>query len=51
MLIDQFGRKINYLRISVTQRCNFRCLYCMPKIPFDYQPKEFIKLRRTFFIC
>ncbi|EOI2888423.1 GTP 3',8-cyclase MoaA, partial [Campylobacter jejuni] len=24
----------------VTQRCNFRCLYCMPKIPFDYQPKE-----------
>ncbi|EOJ2548077.1 GTP 3',8-cyclase MoaA, partial [Campylobacter jejuni] len=34
------GRKINYLRISVTQRCNFRCLYCMPKIPFDYQPKE-----------
>lgn len=40
MLIDQFGRKIKYLRISVTQRCNFRCLYCMPKIPFDYQPKE-----------
>ncbi|EIQ6498741.1 GTP 3',8-cyclase MoaA [Campylobacter jejuni] len=40
MLIDQFGRKISYLRISVTQRCNFRCLYCMPKIPFDYQPKE-----------
>ncbi|EAB5333803.1 GTP 3',8-cyclase MoaA [Campylobacter jejuni] len=40
MLIDQFGRKINYFRISVTQRCNFRCLYCMPKIPFDYQPKE-----------
>ncbi|HAA1754970.1 TPA_asm: GTP 3',8-cyclase MoaA [Campylobacter jejuni] len=40
MLIDQFGRKINYLRISVTQRCSFRCLYCMPKIPFDYQPKE-----------
>ena len=40
MLIDQFGRKINYLRISVTQKCNFRCLYCMPKIPFDYQPKE-----------
>lgn len=40
MLIDQFGRKIDYLRISVTQRCNFRCLYCMPKIPFDYVPKE-----------
>ena len=40
MLIDSFGRHITYLRISVTQRCNFRCLYCMPKIPFDYVPKE-----------
>ncbi|MBK6488827.1 MAG: GTP 3',8-cyclase MoaA [Gemmatimonadetes bacterium] len=27
---DQFGRGIEYLRISVTDRCNFRCLYCMP---------------------
>ncbi len=30
MLIDSFGRKINYLRLSVTDRCNFRCRYCMP---------------------
>jgi cyclic pyranopterin phosphate synthase len=29
-LIDKFGRKINYLRISVTDRCNLRCEYCMP---------------------
>lgn len=28
---DQFGRKIDYLRISVTDRCNLRCKYCMPK--------------------
>ncbi len=28
---DQFGRSIEYLRISVTDRCNFRCLYCMPE--------------------
>ena len=27
---DQFGRRIEYLRISVTDRCNFRCVYCMP---------------------
>lgn len=27
---DSFNRKINYLRISVTDRCNFRCQYCMP---------------------
>jgi cyclic pyranopterin phosphate synthase len=29
-LIDRFGRGINYLRISVTDRCNLRCIYCMP---------------------
>lgn len=28
-LIDKFGRKVNYLRISVTDRCDFRCIYCM----------------------
>jgi len=27
---DRYGRKINYLRISVTDRCNLRCIYCMP---------------------
>ncbi|MEW6026046.1 MAG: GTP 3',8-cyclase MoaA [Planctomycetota bacterium] len=27
---DRFGREINYLRVSVTDRCNFRCTYCMP---------------------
>lgn len=30
-MIDSFGRKIEYLRISVTDRCNFRCQYCMPE--------------------
>jgi cyclic pyranopterin phosphate synthase len=30
-MIDAFGRKINYLRISVTDRCNLRCRYCMPE--------------------
>ena len=30
MLVDPFGRSINYLRISVTDRCNLRCEYCMP---------------------
>jgi len=29
-LLDSFGRRINYLRISVTDRCNLRCIYCMP---------------------
>src|SRR3990172_4587924 len=30
-LIDSFNRKISYLRISVTDRCNLRCQYCMPE--------------------
>ena len=29
-LSDSFKRPINYLRISVTDRCNLRCIYCMP---------------------
>ena len=29
--MDTFGRTIDYLRISVTDRCNERCLYCMPE--------------------
>lgn len=40
MLIDSFNRKVDYLRISVTQRCNFRCQYCMPEKPFEWTPKE-----------
>ncbi len=30
MLVDSFGRNINYLRLAVTDRCNLRCFYCMP---------------------
>ena len=30
-LVDPFGRRINYLRLSVTDRCNLRCRYCMPE--------------------
>ena len=30
-LIDQFDRRLNYLRISITDRCNLRCLYCLPR--------------------
>ena len=38
-LRDGFGRKIEYLRISVTDRCNFRCLYCMPLTGVEWLPK------------
>ena len=30
-MYDKFNRRINYLRISVTDRCNLRCMYCMPE--------------------
>ena len=31
MALDRYGRKLNYLRISITDHCNLRCLYCMPE--------------------
>ncbi len=40
MLIDSYNRVVDYLRISVTERCNFRCNYCMPEKPFSWVPKE-----------
>ena len=39
-LLDQFGRTIEYLRISVTDRCNFRCRYCMPLEGLPWLPKS-----------
>ena len=40
MLVDSYGRTVDYLRVSVTERCNFRCQYCMPEKPFSWVPKE-----------
>lgn len=39
-LIDRHGRKIDSLRISLTERCNFRCLYCMPPEGVALQPSS-----------
>ncbi len=39
-LTDRFGRKHTYLRISVTDRCNLRCTYCMPPEGIDWKPRE-----------
>ena len=38
-LIDGFGRKISYLRLSLTDRCDLRCLYCMSERQ-TFMPKE-----------
>lgn len=37
---DSFDRTIDYLRVSVTDRCNFRCIYCMPEDGYPVSPKE-----------
>ena len=39
-MIDRFGRTIDYLRISVTDRCNLRCRYCMPEEGVPLLPAE-----------
>jgi cyclic pyranopterin phosphate synthase len=40
VLVDPRGRRIDYLRISITDRCNFRCIYCQSKGPFKFLPHE-----------
>ncbi len=45
ILCDNFGRKIEYLRLSVTDRCDFRCFYCIPKGFSDFvQPTSWLTL-------
>ena len=38
--IDRFGREITYLRVSVTDRCNLRCIYCMPADGVPWRPHD-----------
>ena len=48
-MLDRFNREINYLRISVTDRCNLRCVYCMPAdgIPLK-QHKDFLTFEQIY---
>jgi len=39
-IIDQFGRTFNYLRIAVNEKCNLRCIYCMPEEGVLFKPKN-----------
>jgi cyclic pyranopterin phosphate synthase len=41
-LVDRFGRVHDYLRVSVTDRCNYRCTYCMPAEGLDWLPRAHI---------
>lgn len=44
MLVDNYGRKIEYIRVSVIDRCNLSCFYCMPNRNYKKIPKEEILL-------
>ncbi|MCX2452275.1 GTP 3',8-cyclase MoaA [Pedobacter sp. PLR] len=55
MIADSFGRVHDYLRISLTDNCNFRCFYCMPEEEYDFtpasrlmQPEEILQLAKIF---
>ena len=55
MIADAFGRVHDYLRISLTDNCNFRCFYCMPEEDYDFtpasrlmQPNEILELAKIF---
>ena len=48
---DKSGRNINYLRISVTDKCNFRCRYCMPDPVPDVEHEEILRYEEILRIC
>ena len=55
LLQDTFGRKHDYLRISITEHCNLRCTYCMPEDGISLTPKshlmtadEIVSIAQTF---
>jgi cyclic pyranopterin phosphate synthase len=52
MMIDAHGRKINYLRLSVTDRCNLRCRYCMPADGVPLLPRgEILSYEELFLVA
>jgi len=51
-LLDQHGRTLTYLRISLTDRCNLRCTYCTPQQNFTYlHPREILTYEELLRIC
>jgi cyclic pyranopterin phosphate synthase len=50
-MIDPFGRKITYLRVSVTDRCDFRCVYCMAENMTFLPKKDLLTLEELDRVC
>ncbi len=52
IMIDDYGRHLNYVRISVTDRCNFRCTYCMPADGVKCMDhKDILRYEEIGFLC
>ena len=50
-MLDQYGRSIDYLRISITDRCNLRCRYCMPEPVDAVQHADILRYEEILRIC
>ena len=50
-MIDPFGRAISYLRVSVTDRCDFRCVYCMSEDMTFLPKKDLLTLEELDRLC
>ncbi|MCQ8104968.1 GTP 3',8-cyclase MoaA [Methylomonas sp. SURF-2] len=50
-LVDRFGRVVNYLRVSITDRCDFRCVYCMSEDMVFLPRRHILTLEEIQFIC
>lgn len=48
---DQYGRQINYLRISITDRCNLNCIYCKPEINLKYKHEDILTYEEILEVC
>ncbi|HVG42827.1 MAG TPA: GTP 3',8-cyclase MoaA [Chitinophagaceae bacterium] len=52
MLVDRHGRKVDYLRLAIIDRCNLRCVYCMPRQGLNWQPStELMTFEEMHRIC
>ncbi|HXV31928.1 MAG TPA: GTP 3',8-cyclase MoaA, partial [Sinorhizobium sp.] len=50
-MVDPFGRTITYLRVSVTDRCDFRCTYCMAEHMTFLPKKDLLRLEELDRLC
>ena len=50
-MLDQYGRRIDYLRISITDRCNLHCRYCMPSNVDRVHHEDILRYEEILRIC